>query len=133
MSYSAASWLITSSVPAWLPSTAPRMRGSSTVGRTSDTGSTWRTTRSRGSVSCSTSTPRQGCDVPPFAGGVSLNTIERCGLEIKYLRVRSGPQRGRYVHQLVMEAALGRSLMSFEEVDHIDGDTLNNCWLNLQI
>jgi len=62
-----------------------------------------------------------------------LNTIERCGLEIKYLRVRSGPQRGRYVHQLVMEAALGRSLMSFEEVDHIDGDTLNNCWLNLQI
>jgi hypothetical protein len=41
--------------------------------------------------------------MPPPGDGVSLNTIERCGLAIRYLRVSSGPQRGRYVHQLVME------------------------------
>ncbi len=69
--------------------------------------------------------------MPPFTCGVSLNTIERCGLEIKYLRITSGPQRGRYVHQLVMEARLGRPLEAHEEVDHDDGNTLNNHFANL--
>jgi hypothetical protein len=71
--------------------------------------------------------------MPPPGDGVSLNTIERCGLAIRYLRVSSGPQRGRYVHQLVMEARLGRALLPGEEVDHIDGNTLNDCWTNLQL
>jgi hypothetical protein len=71
--------------------------------------------------------------MPPPGDGTCLNTIERCGLEIRYLRVSSGPQRGKYVHQLVAEAMLGRSLMAFEEVDHMDGNTLNNHFTNLQV
>lgn len=71
--------------------------------------------------------------MPPPGDGVALNTIERCGLAIRYLRVSSGPQRGQYVHRLVAEAMLGRSLMAFEEVDHKDGNTLNNHFTNLQI
>ena len=71
--------------------------------------------------------------MPKFAGGTGLNTIERCGLEIKYLRVTSGPQRGRYVHQLVAEAKLGRPLAPDEEVDHVNGDTLDNAWTNLEV
>jgi hypothetical protein len=69
--------------------------------------------------------------MPPFTNGTALNTIERCGLEVKYLRVTAGPQRGRYVHQLVMEAKLGRPLRPDEEVDHENGDTLDNGWENL--
>lgn len=71
--------------------------------------------------------------MPPRGNGTYLNTIERCGLAIQYLRVSSGPQRNRYVHQLVAEAMLGRSLMHFEEVDHKDGNTLNNHFTNLQV
>lgn len=71
--------------------------------------------------------------MPRPGDGVALNTIERCGLECRYLRVTSGPQRGRYVHQLVAEAMLGRALMAFEEVDHVDGNTLNNHFSNLQV
>jgi hypothetical protein len=71
--------------------------------------------------------------MPPPGDGTSLNTIERCGLEIRYVRVTSGPQRNRYVHHLVMEAMLGRRLLPGEEVDHIDGNTLNNDYTNLQL
>lgn len=71
--------------------------------------------------------------MPAFKDGVAVNTIERAGLEIKYLRITAGPQRGRYVHQIVMEAMLGRPLASNEEVDHADGDTFNNSYLNLQL
>lgn len=71
--------------------------------------------------------------MPKFAGGTALNTIERCGLEQKYLRVTAGPQRGRYVHQLVAEAKLGRPLEPHEEVDHDNGDTLDNAWTNLVV
>jgi hypothetical protein len=70
----------------------------------------------------------------PIAGdGTYQNQIERCGLAIRYLRISSGPQRGRYVHQVVAEAMLGRALEPGEEVDHVDGDTLNNDWRNLQV
>lgn len=71
--------------------------------------------------------------MPPPGEGTYVNQIERCGLAIRYLRVSSGPQRGRYVHQLVAEAMLGRALMHFEEVDHKDGNTLNNDWANLVV
>lgn len=71
--------------------------------------------------------------MPRPGDGTSLNTIERCGLEIRYLRITSGPQRGRYVHQLVAEAMLGRALEPGEEVDHLDSNTLNNDWRNLQV
>lgn len=71
--------------------------------------------------------------MPRPGNGTAINTIERCGLEIRYLRVTSGPQRNRYVHQLVAEPMIGRALMPFEEVDHIDGNTLNNHFSNLQV
>lgn len=70
----------------------------------------------------------------PLPGdGTYLNTITRGGRTITYLRISAGPHRGRYVHQLVMEAKLGRPLLPHEEVDHIDGNTLNNGWENLQV
>lgn len=69
--------------------------------------------------------------MPRPGSGVYANVIERCGLEVRYLRISSGPQRDRYVHQLVMEAVLQRPLAPDEEVDHADGDTLNNDWRNL--
>jgi HNH endonuclease len=43
-----------------------------------------------------------------------------------YLRISAGPLRGRYVHDLVMEAKLGRRLnVETETVEHLDGDGLN--------
>jgi hypothetical protein len=71
--------------------------------------------------------------MPPPGDGVSLNSITRNGKTIVYLRVTRGPQRNRYVHQLVAEAKLGRALRPGEEVDHNDGDTLNNHWENLVV
>lgn len=35
-----------------------------------------------------------------------------------YLQITAGPQRGIYVHRLVMEAKLGRKLRPDEEVHH---------------
>ena len=71
--------------------------------------------------------------MPRPGDGVAINTITRHGKSIRYLRVTSGPQRGRYVHQLVAEAILGRELREDEEVDHLDRDTLNNDWRNLVV
>lgn len=51
----------------------------------------------------------------------------------KYLRICAGPQRGKYVHQLVAEALLGRELSAREQVDHKDQNTLNNDWRNLEV
>jgi hypothetical protein len=71
--------------------------------------------------------------MPPPGNGTYINTITRKGRTIAYLRISRGPQRDRYVHQLVAEAALGRELLSDEEVDHEDQDTLNNDWRNLVV
>lgn len=70
----------------------------------------------------------------PLPGdGTYLNTITRNGRTQRYLRISSGPQRDKYVHQLVAEAVLRRALLAHEEVDHDDGDTLNNHWENLVV
>jgi hypothetical protein len=71
--------------------------------------------------------------MPAPKDGVTLNTITRNGKTQRYLRISSGPQRDKYVHQLVAEAKLGRALLPHEEVDHDDGDTLNNHWENLVV
>lgn len=71
--------------------------------------------------------------MPPPGNGTYLNTIARNGHTLRYLRISAGPQRDRYVHQLVAEATLGRPLREDEEVDHEDGNTLNNDWRNLVV
>lgn len=62
-----------------------------------------------------------------------MNICDRYGSHLRYLRISRGPQRGKYVHQLIAEAMLGRALFSFEQVDHIDGNTLNNDPSNLKV
>ena len=49
-----------------------------------------------------------------------------------YLRVKLG---GRLwlVHRVVASAMLGRVLTNNEVVNHIDGNTLNNCFNNLEV
>jgi HNH endonuclease len=71
--------------------------------------------------------------MPKAGAGTYENQIERCGLSIRYLRISSGPQRDRYVHQIVAEAMLGRPLREGEEVDHLNGNTLDNVWTNLAV
>jgi hypothetical protein len=73
--------------------------------------------------------------MPPFKDGTSLNKLRRRrdGSIVQYIRIRSGPQRGQYVHRMILEAKLGRKLQEDEEGDHIDGDTLNNDPGNLQV
>ncbi len=49
-----------------------------------------------------------------------------------YLRITRGPQRGRYIHHLVLEAKLGRPLLPDEQAHHINGDKQDNSWENLE-
>ena len=70
---------------------------------------------------------------PPFSGGVSINYPHSKNdvngkprhKPAKYLQISAGPQRGKYVHDLIMEAKLGRELEKDETVEHKDGDGLN--------
>lgn len=70
---------------------------------------------------------------PPFSGGVSVNYShgrrnkdgELRENPARYLIIRAGPQRGKYVHDLIMEAKLGRELEKDETVEHKDGNGLN--------
>lgn len=71
--------------------------------------------------------------MPAPGDGTSVNKCDRYGTALRYLRITAGPQRGQYVHRLVAEAKLGRALFTFEQVDHIDGNTLNNDPSNLQV
>lgn len=43
----------------------------------------------------------------------------------RYLRISAGPQRGRYVHDLILEAKIGRPLRMRETAEHKDGNGLN--------
>ena len=43
----------------------------------------------------------------------------------KYIRISAGPQRGRYVHDLILEAKIGRRLLPHETAEHKDGNGLN--------
>ena len=62
--------------------------------------------------------------MPSFRNGVSVN---KCGNNGKYerLRIKAGPQRDRYVDELILEAKLGRPLGPGMTVDHQDGNSLN--------
>lgn len=81
-------------------------------------------------VITSTNPPRRKIGRP-----VSVGTYENypTGAVRPYIRVCAGPQRDKYVHELVMEAKLGRELSPGETVEHEDGDTLNNDWRNLTV
>lgn len=72
--------------------------------------------------------------MPPFKNGVSINKIRKRkgnGTLQKYLRITAGPQRGKYVHRLIVAARIGRDLHDWEEIDHKDGNTLNDHPSNL--
>lgn len=43
----------------------------------------------------------------------------------QYIRVCAGPQRGQYVHDLILEAKIGRKLQPGETAEHKDGNGLN--------
>lgn len=64
-----------------------------------------------------------------FVSGVCLNAGSKT--KKPYLRITSGPCKGKYVHTLVMEAKLGRELEPWEQVEHVDGNGLNDRWTNL--
>jgi HNH endonuclease len=64
-----------------------------------------------------------------FTNGTYVN--EHCG--VRHHRVTAGPQRDRYVHDLIMEARLGRKLLPDETVDHVDGNSLNLDWEKLEV
>jgi hypothetical protein len=86
--------------------------------------------------------------MPPFRNGVSINTHSK-GKKMQHLRIKAGPQRDQYVHDLVFKAKiLGRREAhaqilgfsapipeddfyryldpTFETVDHDDHDSFNN-------
>lgn len=59
-----------------------------------------------------------------------------CGISAKpsgYVEFTTGPQKGRGVHVVIMEARLGRGLLPDECVHHIDGDKHNNAPNNLAL
>lgn len=66
-----------------------------------------------------------------FQNGVTTNA----GAKTKkpYLRICAGPLTGVYVHTLIMEAKIGRKLKPWEQVEHKDGDGLNDRPENLEL
>lgn len=54
-----------------------------------------------------------------FKHGMKVND---CG----YLRISAGPQRGMYLHRLVLEAKLGRMILPGHTAHHVDWNKQNN-------
>jgi len=66
--------------------------------------------------------------------GVHHNiTKQKNGKKIPYLRIHSGPCKGKYVHRLIAEALMRRRLKENETVDHEDQDSLNCDPTNIQV
>lgn len=69
--------------------------------------------------------------MPPFRNGTRVSQphgkTRKDGTprQQKYLQISAGPQRLQYVHDLIMEAKLGRKLEMDETVEHKDGNGLN--------
>lgn len=57
--------------------------------------------------------------MPRFKFGTHVNTCN--DKKRRYLRISAGPQRGKYVHDLILEAKLGRRLRKNETCEHING------------
>ena len=51
----------------------------------------------------------------------------------RYLRISAGPQCGKYVHDLILEAKIGRKLTQEETCEHKDGNGLNVEPSNLEV
>ena len=69
--------------------------------------------------------------MPPLKRGTYVNKCNDGSR--RYIRVSAGPQRDKYVHDLIMEAKLGRPLAKHETVEHRDGNGLNNDPANLEL
>lgn len=87
-----------------------------------------------------------------FKNGTHLNYVRKGICKTKYIRTSAGPQRGEYVHKMIwlayQEGALSqmregprrvelRQLISevkhgIKTIDHVDGNSLNNHWTNLE-
>lgn len=63
-----------------------------------------------------------GSNNPAYKGGVATY-LHSCGNSYRMLR---GNRKKVYEHRYVMEQVLGRKLEPWEEVHHINGDTLDN-------
>lgn len=50
-----------------------------------------------------------------------------------YVQITIGPNKGRYLHDVIMESHLGRHLKIDEVVHHIDGNRSNNNLMNLRL
>lgn len=69
--------------------------------------------------------------MPKFSNGTYVNKTGNG--KAPYLRISAGPHRDRYVHEMVMEAKLGRELLPGETVEHDNADGLDCDWRNLRV
>lgn len=60
-----------------------------------------------------------------FNGGVVTHRSRNHGNTTNYLRIKAGPCRDKYVHNLIAEAKIGRKLLPDETVEHLNGNGLD--------